>query len=54
MSIASDKERYNFVIDKEVLKKLEMIKDRDGVPVGEQIRRGIVLWLKKKGVKVKE
>lgn len=45
--------RYAFVIEDEVLNKLRKIKERDGISESEQIRRGIVLWLKKKGVKVK-
>lgn len=37
------------MIDPELLEALNEIKARDGVTVGEQIRRGIQLWLKLKG-----
>ncbi len=46
------KVQYNFVIDPAVLLKIKKIKIRDGIAESEQIRRGIVLWLKSKGVKV--
>ena len=39
------KERFEFWIDPEARKGLEAIKDRDGVPVAEQIRRAIAAWL---------
>jgi hypothetical protein len=32
---------------------LREIKDRDGIPVSEQVRRAIEAWLDVKGVKVK-
>jgi hypothetical protein len=35
-------------IDSDVLKVLHEIKEQDGVPVNEQIRRGIHLWLEHK------
>jgi hypothetical protein len=43
---------YNFAIDPELLAALRTLKVRDGIPESEQIRRGIRLWLKSKGVKV--
>ena len=43
----------NFRIDSELLEGLELIRERDGVPVSEQVRRSIQDWLKKKGVTVK-
>ena len=30
---------------------LQQIKERDGVPVNEQVRRALAEWLKKRGVK---
>ena len=39
------KERFEFWIDPEARKGLEAIKDRDGVPVAEQIRRAIAAWM---------
>ncbi|MDP6581608.1 MAG: ribbon-helix-helix protein, CopG family [Vicinamibacterales bacterium] len=41
-----------FRLEAELLDALQEIKERDGVPVTEQVRRGILLWLKSKGVKV--
>jgi hypothetical protein len=29
---------------------LRSIQEKDGVPISEQVRRGIRLWLRKKGV----
>ena len=43
---------YNFAIDPELLAGLRMLKARDGVSESEQIRLGIRLWLKQKGVRV--
>lgn len=42
----------NFRIDSELLDGLDRIRERDGVPVSEQVRRAIRDWLKKKGVTV--
>ena len=44
---------YNFAIDPELREGLRRLKARDGIPESEQIRRGIQLWLKQKGVTVK-
>ena len=41
-----------FRIDEELLAGLEAIAERDGVPVSEQVRRAIRMWLDTKGVKV--
>ena len=40
------------MIDPELAEGLKIVKARDGVSEGEQIRRGIKLWLKFKGVHV--
>lgn len=40
-------------IDDELLEGLQALKDRDGVPVSEQVRRAIEAWLKEKGIRVK-
>lgn len=47
------RKRYSFWIDDEQAAGLKIIKDRDGVPESEQIRRAITDWLEKKGVKIK-
>jgi len=51
---AMPKQAYTLKIDPELLSALRAIKVRDGISESEQIRRGIQLWLKKKGVSVKE
>ena len=43
----------NIRIDTELLEGMQQIVQRDGVPVSEQVRRGIRMWLESKGVKVK-
>jgi hypothetical protein len=40
-------------IDDELLEGLLALKERDGVPVSEQVRRAIEAWLKEKGIRVK-
>ncbi len=43
--------RVNFYIDPELAEGLKILKERDGIPDSEQIRRGIKLWLEAKGIK---
>ena len=45
----SPKKPYTLKIDPELLEALREIKERDGIPESEQIRRGIQLWLDLKG-----
>ena len=42
---------FTFPIDDDLDKGLREIERRDGISKAEQIRRGIGMWLKKKGVK---
>jgi hypothetical protein len=44
---------FTFPIDDELSEALRRLEQRDGISIAEQIRRGIRLWLKSKGVKVK-
>jgi hypothetical protein len=44
----SPKKPYTLKIDPELLEALREIKERDGIPESEQIRRGIQLWLDSK------
>jgi len=44
---------YNFAIDVELLFALRKVKARDGISESEQIRRGIRLWLARKGLRIK-
>jgi predicted DNA-binding protein len=41
-----------FRLPPELLDALQAIKERDGIPVSEQVRRAIVMWLDSKGVRV--
>lgn len=41
---------YSFPIEADLADGLKQIKARDGVSEAEQIRRGIRMWLKSKGV----
>ena len=42
-----------FRIDEELLDGLQLVWERDGISVAEQVRRAIRTWLAAKGVKVK-
>jgi Ribbon-helix-helix protein, copG family len=39
-----------FRIDDDVLRAMEALKERDGMPLSEQIRRALRPWLEGKGV----
>ncbi len=43
--------QLNIRVTPDVRQALEAIRERDGVPLGEQIRRGILLWLAAKAPK---
>ena len=43
----------NFRLESELLEGLQQVRERDGIPVSEQVRRAIQAWLKEKGVTVK-
>jgi hypothetical protein len=43
--------RINFYIDDEQHQALQRLRERDGIPEAEQIRRAIDGWLKAKGMK---
>ena len=45
------RKRYSFWIDDEQAEGLKTVKERDGVPESEQIRRAINDWLEKKSVR---
>lgn len=47
------KKTFTFSLPDELKDGLRMVRERDGTPDAEQIRRGIQLWLDSKGVKVK-
>jgi hypothetical protein len=43
--------RFNFFIDAHQREALRRVKERDGIPESEQIRRAIDEWLAKRGEK---
>jgi len=49
----SRKKQTAFRIDPEILEGLQAVKQRDGVPLSEQVRRALTAWLTGKGVNVK-
>lgn len=51
LSAVTPKVRYNFWLETEKRDGLRAIKERDGIPESEQIRRAIDAWLESKGVK---
>lgn len=48
------KTRFHFHIDDDQREALRAVKERDGVPEAEQIRRAIDAWLEQKGVSPKK
>lgn len=44
---------YGFMIDPELADALKRLKDRDGMPEGEQIRRALRDWFRRKGIEMK-
>jgi hypothetical protein len=49
----SPKTASTFRIDDELMAALRAIKEREGVPVSEQVRRALLAWVEAKGVTVK-
>jgi hypothetical protein len=45
---------YSFMIDADLAASLKRIKARDGMPEGEQIRRALRDWFRRKGLAVKK
>jgi hypothetical protein len=41
---------FTFAIPDDLKAGLRLVKDRDGLPEAEQIRRGIKMWLESRGV----
>ena len=50
--MAPDRTRYTFFIDPDLREALAAIKERDGIPESEQIRRAVRAWLEAKGVAI--
>lgn len=47
----SPKTATTYRIDDEILEALRALKERDGIPVSEQVRRALLMWLDSKGQK---
>lgn len=39
-----------FRIDDDLLEAMQLLQERDGIPISEQMRRALRLWLESKGV----
>jgi hypothetical protein len=48
----STKKQTAFRLDPEILDGLLFVKDRDGIPLSEQVRRALRTWLDQKGVRL--
>jgi hypothetical protein len=40
-----------FRLETEILAQLSAIRERDGIPVSEQVRRALLIWIREKGVR---
>lgn len=43
----------NFRLEEEILEALDKIRERDGVPASEQVRRALKVWIAEKGLTLK-
>ena len=43
-----------FRLETEILEALQRVKDADGIPVSEQVRRALLAWLDSRSVNVKK
>ena len=50
LSPVTPRNRYTFFIDDDQRLALKAIKERDGIPESEQIRRAVKAWIEQKGV----
>jgi hypothetical protein len=50
----STKKQTAFRIDPEIMAALQEVKERDGIPLSEQVRRALTAWLEQKGVLTKK
>jgi hypothetical protein len=51
--MATSKTAVTYRLDEDLVQGLRLVKDRDGIPQSEQVRRALEMWLEQKGVKVK-
>jgi hypothetical protein len=45
---------YSLRLDAELKAGLEMVKDRDGIPESELIRRALIAWFEQRGVSTRK
>ena len=45
---------HSFYLDPELSAGLKTVKEQDGVPESEQVRRAVRMWLESKGLKLKQ
>ena len=43
-----------FRLETEILSALQRVKDQDGIPVSEQVRRALIVWLESRNVALKK
>jgi hypothetical protein len=48
------KRYYTLMMEPELAQALKVLKQRDGIPEAEQIRRALRIWFRRKNVKVAE
>jgi hypothetical protein len=51
LSTKPTKQMYSLRLDPDLAQLLKVVKERDGIPESEQIRRALVLWFEQKGVR---
>ncbi len=50
LAMAPDLKPATFRMDTDILEGLEAVKKRDGIPISEQVRRALRVWLESKGL----
>jgi hypothetical protein len=51
MKKGSQSKMYSMRLEIALIEAMQKVKERDGIPVSEQVKRAIRAWLEKKGVK---
>ena len=50
----SAKKQSNFRIDEDIMRGLQEVKEHDGIPISEQVRRALRAWLEAKEIAKKK
>jgi hypothetical protein len=53
ITVGRHRKLHSFYLDPELAVALKAIKERDGIPESEQVRRAVRLWLDEKGFQLK-